>query len=313
MPYNSIIDRTDAGALIPESVSKEIVQGIPQQSAALSLLKKLPNMSRKQQRMPVLSSLPIAYFVNGDNGLKQTSKVDWSNKYINAEELAVIVPVPESVLDDVDYDIWAEIKPLLIQAFGQAIDGAVFFGVNAPAAWPTAIVTAAAAAGNSVKLGTGSDIADDIGNEDGIMAKVEACGFDVNGFAGDVSIKAKLRGLRTSTGELIYQPSLQVGTPASLYGQPAFYPKNGVWNAATALLLCGDFDQAVYAMRQDITYKVLSEAVIQDGAGNIIYNLAQQDMVALRAVMRLGWQVPNPINAMKSVEATRYPFAVLVP
>jgi hypothetical protein len=65
-------------------------------------------------------------------------------------------------------------------------------------------------------------------------------------------------------------------------------------------------------MRQDITYKVLDQAVIQDGAGNIVYNLAQQDMVALRAVMRLGFALPNPINAIETTAASRFPFAVLV-
>jgi hypothetical protein len=66
-------------------------------------------------------------------------------------------------------------------------------------------------------------------------------------------------------------------------------------------------------MRQDITYKLLDQAVIQDGAGNIVYNLAQQDMVALRAVMRLAWQVPNPINKLNTNAATRFPIGVLKP
>jgi hypothetical protein len=44
-----------------------------------------------------------------------------------------------------------------------------------------------------------------------------------------------------------------------------------------------------------------------------VYNLAQQDMVALRAVMRIGWQVPNPINRVEETEANRYPFALLIP
>jgi hypothetical protein len=39
----------------------------------------------------------------------------------------------------------------------------------------------------------------------------------------------------------------------------------------------------------------------------------QQDMVALRATLRIGWQVPNPINRLNEVEATRYPFAALIP
>ena len=58
---------------------------------------------------------------------------------------------------------------------------------------------------------------------------------------------------------------------------------------------------------------MLTEAVIQDGSGTIVYNLAQQDMVALRAVMRLGWQLPNPINRVNTNASTRYPFSVLAP
>lgn len=75
----------------------------------------------------------------------------------------------------------------------------------------------------------------------------------------------------------------------------------------------GDMSQAVYSIRQDLTVKLLDQAVIQDPEGNIVYNLAQQDMVALRFVMRLGWELPNPINALSPNEETRFPFAVYVP
>jgi len=60
-----------------------------------------------------------------------------------------------------------------------------------------------------------------------------------------------------------------------------------------------------------MTFKVLDQAVLQDAAGNITYNLAQQDMVALRAVMRIGFALPNTINRMNETEATRSPFAIL--
>lgn len=43
-------------------------------------------------------------------------------------------------------------------------------------------------------------------------------------------------------------------------------------------------------------------------SGKILYNHAQQDMVALRCVMRLGWHLPNPVTATNSDENSRYPF-----
>ena len=39
----------------------------------------------------------------------------------------------------------------------------------------------------------------------------------------------------------------------------------------------------------------------------------QNDMVALRAVMRLGWEIPNPINSVQKDKTKRCPFAVLKP
>ena len=134
MPYNSVISRSEAAALIPESASREIVQQIVTDNPVLRLARRLQNMPRGQQRMPVMSALATAYFVSPtDTGLKQTTEVNWANKYINAEEVAAIVPIPQAVLDDADYDIWAEIKPALVQAFNRAIVAAVLGGTNIPA------------------------------------------------------------------------------------------------------------------------------------------------------------------------------------
>ena len=80
-----------------------------------------------------------------------------------------------------------------------------------------------------------------------------------------------------------------------------------------AQLIAGDFSQAVYAIRQDVTIKILTESVIQDPSdGKIIYNLAQQDMIALRVVFRMGWALPNPATAFDG-DRTGCPFAYLAP
>lgn len=312
--YDSLIDRAnDAAALIPEDAAKEIIQSVPETSTCLKSFRRLPNMTRAQKRLPILSFLPTAYFVDGDTGLKQTTEQKWENKYIDAEELAVIVPIPEAVLEDVDYDIWAEVKPQLVSALGVAIDAAIYHGTNAPASWPDDILTASASAGNTVALGTGVDLYDDIFGVNGVYATVEADGFDIDSNIGAIILKARLRALRDANGNPIFKKAPQDKTRYVLDGNDVMFPKNGALDATAALLICGAGQEALYSIRRDITYKILTEAVIQDGAGDIIYNLAQQDMIALRVTMRLGWQVPNPINRLQQVEASRYPFGVLTP
>lgn len=306
-----IIDRSGAESLIPTQESNEIIQGVVTQSAVLSRGRKLANMTSRQFKMPVLDALPVAYFVNGDTGQKQTTKQAWDKKFITAEEIAVIVPVPESVLDDSDYDIWGEVKPRIIEAFGKKIDGAILFGDDKPATWRDCVVTTATSAGTVVTIGTADDLYDKIMGEDGVIAKVEGSGYFVNSHMADISMRAKLRGLKDANGNPIFKSDMQSGTTYSLDGSPMSFPNNGAFDKSKALMISGDFSQLVYAIRQDITFKLFTEGVIQNADGSIAYNLMQNDMVALRAVMRLGWEIPNPINSLQKDKAKRCPFAIL--
>lgn len=309
MPYNNIISRTDAAATIPEDVAAELTRGAIQASAAMTLFRRR-GLSRAQQRVPVLSVLPTAYFVSGDTGLKQTTEVNWTNKYLNVEELAAIVPVPESVIDDMDFDIWGEVRPLLEEAIGIAVDAAVFFGTNKPASWPTDVVAMAVAAGNVYARGTNNAAAGGIPQDiNQLLALLEADGFDATGAIAARSMRGRLRGAVDTTG----RPLSDQISPTEVFGIPVQYPMRGLWptGASAAELVVGDFNDGMFGVRRDYTWKVLDQAVIQDNVGTIVYNLAQQDMVALRVTARYAWQVANVLNRDQPVEANRAPFAVL--
>lgn len=306
-------NREKAEALIRDQIVDNIEQDLPKESTFMGLARKMPNMTSKQTRVPVLDMLPTAYWVNGDTGMKQTSAQAWENVFLVAAELAVIVPIPEAVVDDASFDIVGEIVPRVMEAMGQKVDQAIIFGVNKPAEWPSDIVTLARQAGNNVSIGATPDYFNLILGENGVFAGVEDAGYGVNGVVASTSMKAKLRGLKGTDGHPIFAQTMQGATPYALDGAPMYFPQNGSFDKSIAQMVAGDFSQAVYSIRQDITTKILTEGVIQDPSnGNIVYNLAQQDMIALRVVMRLGWALPNPATRMNE-DRTGCPFAYLEP
>lgn len=298
-----MITKNDAYALFEPDVINEVVEGAIKNSAVLSMFRRLPNMTSNQTKMRVLDSLPMAYWVDAktNNGRKKLTQMAWDKKFITAEELAVIIPIKEDVLDDADYDIWADVKPRLAEAIGKTVDLAVLTGVNKPSGFRADLLTSIVNANAVVTQGANQTLYSAINDA---MVKVEESGYNVTGIIGGVDVKGKFRMMLDTSGQPI--AGTEIGT------LPKYYVDNGAWDKDKAMLVVGDFSQAVYSIRQDITYKILDQAVIQDPtSGDIIYNLAQDDMVALRVVFRMGWEIPNPINALNPDEATRFPFASL--
>lgn len=297
------ITKTDVGALIDEQVVSEIFKDAEKESKALSLFRRLPNMTSDKTKLRVSDALPIAYFVDEstNNGRKNITKAAWKNVFLTAEELAVIVPIKENLLNDASVDLWAEIRPQLVSAIAKTVDAAIFKGEGAPTSWGAGIIPTIIAKGKSVEETTNglySDIND-------VMTEVEESGYNVTALLGGVGLKGKFRMMTDTTGQPLN--TTEIG---SLRRE---YLDNGAWDKDVATLIAGDFSQAVYAIRQDVTYKVLDQAVIQDPSdGSIMYNLAQEDMVALRVTFRMGYAIPNPVTALDGTSA-RYPFAALIP
>lgn len=313
MAFNNITSRTDAAALIPEEVSRDLVSRATEDSAAMSLFRRVP-VGRAQVRMPVISALPVAYWVNGDTGLKQTTEINWANKYLNIEEIAVIAPIPDNVIADVDANIWDEAMPYMAEAVARTLDSAIFFGTNAPSSFPTNVYAALDAAANDITEGTAAASGGYMADVDLALAALEADGYEADSIVAATSFKGKLRGARDSTGQRLDAGRIS-GDLKMLDGMEIRYPMRGLWATTTgsvaprAIFL--QRDQFILGVRQDINFKIFTEGVIQDDTGAIIYNLMQQDMSAMRLTFRVGWQVANVINYDQATEASRYPAASL--
>lgn len=305
------ISRADALALINRQNATEIWAAVPEFSAALRTFRKV-NMGTKQVRYPVIGALPNAGFVSGEDAddvtsVKPTTTMAWTDRVLEAEEIAGIVVIPENVIDDAssDMDIWAEVRPRIAEAIGLTLDKAVFFGTNAPASWPAGLIPAAITAGNTYDASVGvGDLAEDINQTIGL---VEADGYDPTAIYGARTLRMPLRGLRDLNNAPIFTTSLSTGGALvpQVYGIDLEYVTNGAWNSTTALALVGDPRYAILGIRQDITYKFLDQAVV----GGI--SLAERDLIGLRFKMRVGFQTAQTLTATGG--STAYPFAVLVP
>lgn len=295
------IEKSNVSGLLEPDVVREIIKNATTKSSFMSVARRLTGATSNMMKLRVLDSLPVAYWVDAENGgYKRASSVAWENKFITFEELAVIIPIKEDLLQDADADIWGEIRPLVEEAIAKKIDMATWTGAEKPRNFDADVMSQAIASGAAVTAT--SNLYSDI---DKAMEKVENSGYNPTAIIGGVGMKSAFRNLLDTTGQPI--------TGTEIGDLPRHFVDNGAWDATKAKLMVGDFSQLVYAIREDVTYKILTESVIQDpDTKEIIYNLAQQDMVALRVFFRFGWALPNPVTALDDSD-TRFPFAVITP
>jgi HK97 family phage major capsid protein len=321
MSYSAAIDRTEAGPLIPEDAAHEIITATVEKSFALSTFDRVP-MSRKQRRLPILDRKPVAYFVNGDTGMKQTSDAKWDNLFLNAEELAVLVPIPDTIYADSEYDLWSLLKPQITEAMGAKIDDAVLFGTGKPALWPNGVLVDATAAGNAVAGAVASathDIFDDL---NAALMLLETDGYEPDAWLLRQTMRGVLRNARDGSRGFLYPaagPSASGAQDMKWSGEvwniPAKVSKMGLSGfaagAANALAFAFDTSMFKIAIRDDIEMKIFTEGAISDGAGVVLLNLMQQDVKVLRVTFRLAWVAANPVSLQQPSRAASYPAACL--
>lgn len=120
------------------------------------------------------------------------------------------------------------------------------------------------------------------------MSKVEENGFDVNGFTSTIGVKGTLRKLRDNNGASLF---IEGTNQREFYSQPIEFVRNGAWDKDKAVIIGGEWKYSLFGMKQGIEFEILKEATLQstlDADGKPI-SLAEQDMVAIKATMRVGY------------------------
>ena len=311
--FNDLIGRSDVP--IPTEEVAELLKVMPEESILLKRARRQP-MSTKTVKQTIMTTFPDAYWVDGDTGLKQTTKQSFSQPTMTAEELAVIAVVPDAVIDDSSLPIWETLRPYLAEAIGKKVDAAAIYGTDKPASWPLALVPGAIAAGVITPGNLAATPADQRKDAGQLVADLglkmaRDAGANLTGLIAQAGTGWELDRIRDADRRPIYD-----GVAGALRGVPFDELKNGAWSSVgtgdTAIPLIGvDWSQVYVGIRQDITVKMLDQAVISDAAGKVIFNLAQQDAKALRIVFRVGYQAVMPVNHQQLDPAKRFPAGVI--
>jgi HK97 family phage major capsid protein len=281
--------------LIPRTMAREMIAMMPKQSAVLALGRRL-TMPSGLTTIPVVSFLPVAAFTNPRyGGRKAATKVEWTAANVQAEELACTLALPNHFIDDAGYPVWEQVRPLIATAFAEALDMAVLFGTGAPAAFPAGGIAALAGAAQQDLAGAPQAI-------DKAAGVLEAQGITPSGIVASATIGTALRAAYRAAGALPGEAPAQV-----LYGWQVSQIAD--WDATKGDALVGDFNYLLVGLVEDIRFEMSDQAILQDATGVIIANAFQENLTAMKAWMRVGIAIGQPISTLTEVAAVPFEFA----
>jgi HK97 family phage major capsid protein len=217
------------------------------------------------------------------------------------KKLAAIVPMTEEILEDSAIDIVALLGQLFAEAVSKEEDLQFFAGTGAP--WTGILNNGSVnkvtqASGDASQL-TADDLLDMIdATPTGALSGAK--------FYMHRSILSVIRKLKGTDGQYIYQNPGQ-GLPATIWNYPVVtsdaFPALADVDTGDQYVLFGNLKQgAVFGDKQQLRVKMLDQATVTDGDGSTVINLAEQDMVALRIVERVGYVIALP-TALTVLEA----------
>jgi len=321
-----------AGILLPDETSETLLRGTAEQSLVQKYGKSIPMQAQNKVITEAEVNGANVFWV-GEGARKSTDAPTMSQKAwtMSAAEIAVIIPLDENVADDASVDLFDLYQAPIETAIARALDSAAIFGTNKPTAWGTLgtdIVPNAIVAGHGfeedatptddelLNLIAGTGLV--YGTPDGALQALEEDGYEPTASVGYVRFKSRLRNVKDLDGRYIFGDAVEAGVPGSLFGIPLEFATSAIWpttGANQSNLIMGDWTKALVGTRQGVRYKLFDQGVITDGAGNVVYSLMENDMIALRVTARFGFKViaDDTADGETLAAGEPFPFALVQP
>jgi hypothetical protein len=306
MAFDQLLSRGDAAADLPDLLATELITGVTRASTAMTLGRTIPTNTR-DSRIPVLSHAPEAFWVSGDTGLKSTDRFAFDPQTMIVEEIAVVVPVPDAVIEDSEFGIWEQLRPLLVRAVARRLDKAVLFGIDKPASWTSlSLVDDAVAHGNVIHTNPAIDDPVEV-----LLQAAEQIGVD--GYAASSAVVRRgwqFRAASLRARDLLVNPAGADSPYPLLVAGLGLYTDPPYFRPAVAEAIVADWSNVVIGIRRDIRIEMFNTGVITDETGRVLLNLLQSDSQACRCTARVAYRLTHPVT---DSDTSGSPVAVVMP
>ena len=278
------LNRTSGSMALPSELSSEILKKASQDSAIMSLAKKV-DLPGRGVTIPVIVSDPTAAWV-AETGKKPVHNATPGTKLMQAFKIATIMTFSKELVRDASvlYNAILEKGPAAIaKTFDQTIIGAV----QAPS--QTNFDTFAAC--TAVSIANANN-----GTYLGLVAangNIAQAGGRMNGVAVGAQGESLLFSAVDTTGRPIFMPTANDGSIGAVLGSK-IVENNGLYVAGTSpkpntVGIAGDWTQAKYGIVNGIEFSFADQATVDLGDGTSI-NLWQQNMVGVIVEAEVGFR-----------------------
>ena len=251
---------SEGGYLVPDEFERTLVEALEEENIFRSLANVI-STSSGDRKIPVVASKGSASWVD-EEGTIPESDDSFGQVSIGAYKLATLMKVSEELLNDSVFNLEAYISREFARRIGNKEEEAFFTGDGSGK--PTGILAATGGAQVGVTAtGTTAITLDEVLD---LFYSLKApyrnrAVFVLN----DATVKA-IRKLKDSTGQYLWQPSIQAGTPDTILNRPLYTSAYMPALAASAkTIVFGDFSYYWVADRQGRVFKRLNELYATTG------------------------------------------------
>lgn len=281
------INRTTNNMALPSDISSEIIQKTQEESAVMRLSRKV-ELPGRGLTIPVITGDPTAEWV-AETGVKPVSNGTPGTKLMQAFKIAVIETFSKEFTRDADA-LYEAMVQRLPGALALTFDKTIIGATPAPSqtnfdilAGCTQVSIANANNGTYLGLVTADS---NIAQAGGLM----------NGVAMGAQGRSLLLSAVDTTGRPIFMPSANDGIVGRVLGSDVYFNRGlyvaGTSPAANIVGIAGDWSKAIFGTVAGVEISFTDTASLTVGSGESAstINLWQQNMVAVRAEIEVGFR-----------------------